>query len=620
MATQILSMYSKYKWERQNLRKKIDKNREIGIHFRKKENKTWKWKLQKRRRSKRRNLSKATIDNAISYITDNFLESTISHSNQWKIVNYQVQTVRTTAAETKYPCALCNKSYPKRDLQIINCKECKAYTKRNFEKYRICHACVQSADLCTSKGRKSAFCKMKNTPKRCSGNHSRHNRKSSLDIKRRPDKPSQWEFASNVYAFTVDEKVAANEELRNFINLQGKHYVAYCKNCHSNPRHPLTTCQFPGCSNKDKTKICVSHQCRICMKYQETIGYAEERELRMCDICNEAYCVIVTSDPYDQFFDSNCGSVESSKCNKCYLENEVNSLKTAIYENTPLYDDVALILYEYATGCMFKCGNYTNCEQMLCWESMLDVERELDPMRIRRDGTVYRYQVSDPRAIQAYAKYLTNIQGRYWRLICNECESGKKLMRCQHYMCYPYSRRHVRCGTRDAGIISLKSGKPRHFCLGHREHDGFIVQSPQCDECGVSRTTINWFNTGLRECKICNKRLCKHCNQSGTHSCRAVKKRTLKIRNKCEDSSDGIQFNEKLADCDFIKYRNDRNWNKYDIRGCENYAKKSSRKRKKNKKKKQSYWKRQRDKKGNVKCYKRSKQSKLLSIMLKNDM
>merc|ERR1719461_1187085 len=84
MSTLILSPYKKNKWENHNLRKKIEKNREIGSYYRHKENKKWKFKLQKRRRSKRRELRKSTIDIKNSYKNDSTYGSDDYFGDTWQ--------------------------------------------------------------------------------------------------------------------------------------------------------------------------------------------------------------------------------------------------------------------------------------------------------------------------------------------------------------------------------------------------------------------------------------------------------------------------------------------------------------------------------------------------------
>merc|ERR1712244_174957 len=88
---------------------------------------------------------------------------------------------------------------------------------------------------------------------------------------------------------------------------------------------------------------------------------------------------------------SNCGSIKYKKCKQCYLKEEADALKLAIYENTPFYDEIALILYEYARGFMLKCGNYAHCEQMICFDGKWEAEKQFDPKR-ERDGYVVRFR------------------------------------------------------------------------------------------------------------------------------------------------------------------------------------------------------------------------------------
>ena len=244
----------------------------------------------------------------------------------------------------------------------------------------------------------------------------------------------------------------------------------------------------------------------------------------------------------------------------------------------------------------------------------------MDEHRIQRPerSKLYGYHVSNSEVIEKHKNYLANINDKYWRLICKECTNGNVLQRCKnkhrYYDSYgrPCRYRGRRCDNSDVGIISLKSERPRYVCLNH--DDDIIAATPQCDICSVSKPSINWFNTGLRDCKRCKKKVCKRCNENGSHHavCHKVKS-NHHIGSQCKEVKNEID----------LMYNNvvirDDDWAKYKMCGGNN-PKKSSRKRMKNKRKCKSYWKQQNDKEGNVKYNKRSNRGKLFSIMLKNEM
>ena len=172
---------------------------------------------------------------------------------------------------------------------------------------------------------------------------------------------------------------------------------------------------------------------------------------------------------------------------------------------------------------------------------------------------------------------------------------------------------HYRCRHEDAGIISLKSGRPRYVCLNHK--DEFIADIPKCENCAMSKPSINWFNNGLRKCKMCKKRLCKKCNQND-HGCKAATKKK-RIQNDEIQRRDGFDDENGVFNDD-INFVKDDWW--YHTWNGKNHSKKASRKSMKNKNKLSAYWKRQRDKDGMVKYKKRSNQRKMHSIMMKNEM
>merc|ERR1719384_654195 len=54
---------------------------------------------------------------------------------------------------------------------------------------------------------------------------------------------------------------------------------------------------------------------------------------------------------------------------------ESDRLMMAIYDNTLFTDDIAIILFEYASGALIKCGNYVHCKEEICFTSWLDAEK-----------------------------------------------------------------------------------------------------------------------------------------------------------------------------------------------------------------------------------------------------
>merc|ERR1712228_82171 len=401
------------------------------------------------------------------------------------------------------------------------------------------------------------------------------------------------------------------------ISIQNKHYAVFCEDCQS--EESFKVCKHSGCDNKDTRDICLNHQCYVCLKYQHEGEYYTcdsdpdaftpdlqhheyFRELKQCDICHKSYCVTKEGGCCYRNYDSKCGSVETNECNKCYAEKEENSLMTAIYENTPFYDNIAVILYEYAKGPWFECGNFMHCQKMISSETMLWFERQLDERRIQRPerSKIYGYHVSNSEIIEKYKNYLANINGKYWRLICKECANGNVLKRCESDYCHNH----------DVGTGFLPSGwaqVAQHVCLNHAMD---IVE--ECDVCHAQQPLINfkideWLKNETN-CEKCKNKVCKSCAKNGKH------------RRLCEQ----IQGREYM---DWLNEENEANlgYRYYDFvindNECgDNNSKKSLRKRMKNKRKCKKSLKQQRDKKGNAKYYKRSNQHKLFSNMLKNEM
>merc|ERR1712228_721533 len=264
------------------------------------------------------------------------------------------------------------------------------------------------------------------------------------------------------------------------LSIQNKHYAVFCEDCQS--EESFKVCKHSGCDNKDTRDICLNHQCYVCLKYQHEGEYYTcdsdpdaftpdlqhheyFRELKQCDICHKSYCVTKEGGCCYRNYDSKCGSIETNACNKCYAEKEENSLMTAIYENTPFYDNIAVILYEYAKGPWFECGNFANCQSMISFGIMLSVQRLFNDYYTRRtrlniwnnENSFCTYNVWDSKIIEKCKNYLTIINGKYWRLICKECANGNGLKTCESDYC---------CNE-DVDTGYIPSGCTRHVCINH---------------------------------------------------------------------------------------------------------------------------------------------------------
>ena len=693
-------MFAKNNWERKNLRKKIEKKREIGACFRTKGNKTCKHKLQKRRRSKRRHLIQSTIDSTKSYIDDGktrdlLIEdgeslSVVNKQSRSYMISIDINTAKERAirhVSIYQNCIICNESYPLSNLLGIECKMCQNYLFRKADnglnyrsfKHIICQQCASDIDVCTTY-QASFVCSLLSPRIACNGSHTHTFKCASEIVIQRSNElfePNAYEFAFGAYAYSVDrETIPYRDMYKRYIDLNGKYFVAYCKNCTNGTRQSTTTlvkCAVDGCSNLDTENICANHQCYICAKFATKSGAGDRILIKICSDCNQTYCESIywCESP-------NCGSKQHNLCKYCYADRERNPLMKAIHDHTPLCNDVCRILYEYARGFMFECNK---CEKnVICVDSLMQLEK-------RKCSNFYCYFVSDAVAIQRHKQHLTKVNdgsGNYMRIFCKECSPSLTLCGI--------------CDNRDAGIFSMRKllafdwYESPSICYNHRtdavRYDS-VNQCSLCSEKGnfdcfgytlgnyrdlygyermANRKIARKWLREVIECKVCNKRFCKKCQENGTlgeyiysqrnqshicldqstetlsncqcemclkrniskewldelKKCKACNKRLCKSCNESrshyvsceqfvrEQSQKGV-FNEYLMDSDCMM-----NANGISKKLKKKYNKTRRERRDKNQCK--SYWNRKNDKRGNRKYNQRSSRRNLVLFMLKNEI
>merc|ERR1712228_580869 len=243
----------------------------------------------------------------------------------------------------------------------------------------------------------------------------------------------------------------------------------------------------------------------------------------------------------------------------------------------------------------------------------------------------------------------TQSNGRFFRIFCNECSQCHGILKdCSSVrdICQRWDRW---CMNRDVGMLSSKTN--RSVCLNHKADDVIAIYG-QCDICLKTKRLKNWLNE-LVQCKMCKKNICASCDKMKLHKdekCDEFQRRELEKFNAMDydyyDSyenghhffyseisdydyrqhkyihyhrhefvSDG--YNEQLVDCDRFLIKPVKRLQPSKNR---KFVKKSTRKRMKNKSKYKAYWKRQHDKKGNIKYNKRSNRRKEISFLIKSEL
>merc|ERR1712228_828227 len=228
------------------------------------------------------------------------------------------------------------------------------------------------------------------------------------------------------------------------------------------------------------------------------------------------------------------------RCNECHLKNinERQALQVIIYESTPFPDGICYILSEYAEALIFECNNFGKCENLIFINNILDMENGND---------FYHYFVSDAEIIQKRKEHLSEVNGRYFRIFCNECMDGQ--VEKEYYygndIYYEYNPilsqcHHDSCNNRDLGMLSLtlerivflSLGKKRSVCLNRS--DDIIAINGQCDICLATKRSREWCNE-CKQCKYCEKNVCIECDQKRLHQkdkwqrCKEPELQTIKV-------------------------------------------------------------------------------------------
>eukprot|EP01083_Nonionella_stella_P197092 724809_1 len=419
-------LYRIDKWERKNLRKKIQKKRDIGTHFRIKRNTTRKWKLSKRRRSQRQYLIKTTKQDTDNYVTDD------------RITVHHIETAGRRI------CMICFQYRDGEQMTTVDCSVCRDFLFRKMDdswehrfelRYTICIECSYAADICTSHSRhpiskKSFFCKEYQT---CHGDLCSHNLHQGLPrIFQRTNElfePLQMELVPGVYRYQVDKNIFVKKYQQRCLMMRIEHHEyrsydrIFCETCAGS----LQTCEYGNCTNKETVRdeyslcLCFNHYCVTCGTHHNTMPninchggcYAKK-----CNSCSKTYCVQTYRDEHEVETWSDCGSVEYHLCNTCFIQKERNPIKHAVFNLLPFCSDISQILYEYSIGYVARCGNYKSCQNTVCFDSTLCFESSAQDI----DGNVfYFYNVCNPNSQQRNREYLIKIGDQYLRMFCGEC-------------------------------------------------------------------------------------------------------------------------------------------------------------------------------------------------------
>ena len=130
--------YGSNKWGHQQIKKQISINRKLNEYYRNTQNKTFKWKLKKRKRSKR-----SKIKN-MKYIDHSSL-----YPNSFSIYsNYYKKNIKQNI------CSLCHEyCYPSKP-KVINCESCIKFVtsiiSKSCNKYVACESCWKYYNFCKS--------------------------------------------------------------------------------------------------------------------------------------------------------------------------------------------------------------------------------------------------------------------------------------------------------------------------------------------------------------------------------------------------------------------------------------------------------------------------------------
>ena len=134
--------YGSNKWGHQQIRKRIAYNNQYNQHYRQIQNKTFKWKLSKRRGSKRRQLKDIKYDDI---------------DDSTKSCQYSIHSMYFKRDITQNICDLCEEYVYPSTTKLVQCNSCTKYLSKQapnlYATYRACKSCWYYYNLCDFKKR-----------------------------------------------------------------------------------------------------------------------------------------------------------------------------------------------------------------------------------------------------------------------------------------------------------------------------------------------------------------------------------------------------------------------------------------------------------------------------------
>eukprot|EP01084_Bolivina_argentea_P237951 399793_1 len=614
------------KWYHQRIRKEINQKREIGKCFRyNNENKSSKYKLPRKRASKRRMLKQNAKDEFNHLQSEIILTKKMSKQitkNNCISKRHQIVDHKQSKSQYEKKCISCQQNFAQMTLSIINCKICRKYLSKLPKQWilpRLCKQCVISLDICGCT-KMSTLCR--NISKGvicCRKDCNNKINMSEILLRKNIYKPTSWTLSDKIYSYQVDAackpiKISPNiYPFTRACTINDKYYRIFCKYCSKN----IPFCPVIGCDNKDYFDYCLNEKCTTCNKYlanqkMKTTYYHIYTPIQ-CKVCNKLYCSFY--DDWSDTYFSNCGcsSMKNKICNGCYNKRENNKISHLIgcylfdFDRNMFFEDVAKIIYQYSVGFGIQCVNYDKCGKFIHWNNSIpfhnNILREeyfLDPCGMNAKKflsasdkkRLWRFYVVNEEVVQQNSdKYVGCINNVYIRAFCgNCCVVNEECKYCDNKdNVYKYKYRAVEYSV----------------CMNH------LDRLVKCDFC---QTTVPMDL--YEKCTFCNVGACGVCVGAGKHLyCKNRRFIQWCKKEKLNQQFNLFGFNEGLIDYYFIS-RNKYNNNKLINNQNNNIYKRASRKLVKNKRKKQSFWKRQHDKKGNAKYNKRSNRQKYFNLVV----